>query len=227
MTHTQKNSWYYFALVISYLLHPVFVPTYIFTVFYYCGNMVFNPYSIPAQLYVVGMILITTAIIPLIMLGINLLLLRKKIGNRELLMDSNKDRIVPFFYVGVYYCALTYMFYTYLRFPLLLTCLMMIICIAVLMTAFISIFWKISAHAIALGASLMIFLLMYTIIPNPNFIYVILATLLISGITLSSRLYLNGHTPEQVYAGYALGMLISCIGLYFLVFNLFDFSFNL
>ncbi|MGN6647414.1 MAG: hypothetical protein ACTHJT_12890 [Cytophaga sp.] len=224
--HTQKNSWYYFALIISYLLHPVFVPTYIFAVFYYFGNMVFNPYSIPAQLYVVGMILITTAIIPLIMLGINLLLLRKKIGNRELLMDSNKDRIVPFFYVGIYYCALSYMFYTYLHFPLLLTCLMMIISISVLMTAFISIFWKISAHAIALGASLMIFILIYTIIPNPDFIYVITGTLLISGITLSSRLYLNGHTPGQVYAGYVLGMLISSIGLYFLVFNL-NFSFNL
>lgn len=102
----------------------------------------------------------------------------------------------------------------------------MIISIAVLMTAFISIFWKISAHAIALGASLMIFLLVYTIIPNPDFIYVIIGTLLISGITLSSRLYLNGHTPGQVYAGYVLGMVISSIGLYFLVFNLFNFSFN-
>lgn len=221
---TQKNIWYYFALFISYLLHPVFIPTYIFMVFLYFGNMVFEPYSIAAQVYVVGLILITTAIIPMIMLAINLLLLRKKIGNKELLMDSKKDRVVPFFYIGIYYGSLTYMFYTYLHFPLLLTCLMMIISTAVLITAFVSMFWKISAHAIALGASVMIFILTHTILPDPDFIYVILGTLFLSGLTLSSRLYLNAHSPNQVYIGYLLGILVSCIGLYFLVENLFNFS---
>lgn len=220
----QKNSWYYVSLIISYLLHPVFVPTYIFLVFLYFGNMVFDPYPIAARAYVTGLIFITTAIIPMIMLVINLFLLRKKIGNKELLMDSKKDRVVPFFYVGIYYSSLTYMFYSYLHFPLLLTCLMLIISIAVLLTACISTLWKISAHAVSLGACLMIFILIDTILPESDFLYVILGTLLLSGLTLSSRLYLNAHTPNQVYAGYCLGMLVSCIGLYFLVENLFNFS---
>lgn len=220
----QRTSWYHCALIVSYLLHPVFIPSYIFVVFLYFGTMVFDPYPIIGRTYVTGLIFITTALIPMMMLAINLLLARKKIGNKELLMDSKKDRVVPFFYIGIYYSSLTYMFYSTLHFPLLLTCLMMIISAAVLITACVSIFWKISAHAISLGACIMIFILIYTILPEADFLYVIIATVFLSGITLSSRLYLNAHSPNQVYAGFVLGMFVSCIGLYFLVENLFNFS---
>ena len=141
-------------------------------------------------------------------------------------MDSRKDRVIPFFYIGIYYCILTYMFYTYLNFPVLLTSLMIIISSCTLATAVISLFWKVSAHAISLGASLMIFILMNTIIPNEHIFYVIIGTLLISGITLASRLNLNAHTPEQIYIGYLVGIILSGIGLSFLLPNLLEFTFN-
>jgi membrane-associated phospholipid phosphatase len=223
---TEKNSWNYISLLLSYIVHPVFIPTYVFTSFLYFGNIVFEPYSIAAQSYVVILIFITTAIIPLVLLAIQLFLLRKKITNKALLMDSRKDRIIPFFYIGIYYCILTYMFRHYLNFPPLLTSLMIIISGSVLATAVISLFWKISAHAISLGASLMIFILMNTIMPNEYIFYVIIGTLIISGITLASRLNLNAHTPKQIYIGFLVGMILSGIGLSFLLPNLLDFTFN-
>ena len=227
MTNTpEKHSWNYISLLLSYIVHPVFTPTYIFTAFLYFGNMIFDPYGITAQSYVVILIFITTAIIPLILLAINLFLLRKKITNKALLMDSRKDRIIPFFYIGIYYCILTYMFRHYLNFPPLLTSLMIIISGSVLATAVISLFWKISAHAISLGASLMIFILMNTIMPNEYIFYVIIGTLIVSGITLASRLNLNAHTPNQIYVGFLAGMILSGIGLSFLLPNLLEFNFN-
>jgi hypothetical protein len=223
---TEKNSWKYISLIISYILHPVFIPTYIFTAFLYFGNIIFEPYPIAAQSYVVTLIFITTAIIPLVLLAINLLLLRKKITNKALLMDSRKDRVIPFFYIGIYYCILTYMFSHYLKFPVLLASLMIIISASVLAIAIISLFWKISAHAISLGASLMIFILTNTIMPNEHLFYVIIGTLFISGITLASRLNLNAHTPDQIYLGYLVGIILSGIGLSFLLPNLLTFTFN-
>jgi len=223
---TEKNSWNYISLLLSYTIHPIFIPTYIFAAFLYFGNIIFEPYSIAAQSYVVILIFITTAIIPLILLAIQLFLLRSKITNKALLMDSRKDRIIPFFYIGIYYCILTYMFRHYLNFPPLLTSLMIIISGSVLATAVISLFWKISAHAISLGASLMIFILMNTIMPNEYIFYVIIGTLIISGITLASRLNLNAHTPGQIYAGFLVGMILSGIGLSFLLPNLLEFTFN-
>ncbi len=223
---TEKNSWNDIALLLSYIIHPVFIPTYIFTAFLYFGNIIFEPYPLPAQSYVVVLIFITTAIIPLVLLAINLFFLRKKITNKILLMDSRKDRIVPFFYIGIYYCILTYMFFAHLNFPILLTSLMIIISASVLATAVISLFWKISAHAISLGASLMIFILTNTIMPNEHIFYVIIVTLFISGITLASRLNLNAHTPAQIYVGYLVGIILSGIGLSFLLPNLLGFTFN-
>jgi membrane-associated phospholipid phosphatase len=226
MTHTHESSFLKrVALILSYIIHPIFIPTYIFTAFLYFGNIIFDPYSELAQTYVVILIFITTAIIPLVMLVINLLLLRKKISNAALLMNARKDRIVPFFYIGIFYMALTYMFRHYLNFPILLTSLMMIITACVLVTAIISISWKISAHAISLGASLMIFILTNTIIPNEQHFYVVLVTIFLSGIMLASRLLLNAHTPAQVYMGFLVGMVLSGIGLYFLLPNLFSFTF--
>lgn len=223
---TEKNSWNYISLLISYIIHPVFIPTYIFTTFLYFGNIIFEPYPLPAQSYVVALIFITTAIIPLVLLALNLFFLRKKITNHVLLMESRKDRIIPFFYVGIYYSILTYLFFHELKFPILLTSLMIIISACVLATALISLFWKISAHAISLGASLMIFILINTIMPNEHIFYVIIGTLFISGITLSSRLNLNAHTPAQIYVGYIVGIILSGIGLSFLLPNLLDFTFN-
>lgn len=226
METIEKNSWNYISLLLSYIIHPVFIPTYIFIVFLCFGNIVFEPYPLPAQTYVVALICITTAIIPLILLAVNMFLLRKKITHKALLMESRKDRVIPFFYIGIYYSILTYMFFHYLNFPLLLTSIMIIISAAVLTSAIISLFWKISAHAISLGAGLMIFILTNTIMPNEYFFYTIIGTLFISGITLSSRLNLNAHTPGQIYGGYLVGVVLSGIGLSYLLSNLFTFTFN-
>jgi hypothetical protein len=223
---TQKSNWNYLSLLISYIIHPVFIPTYIFTTFLYLGNIIFEPYSTLAQAYVVMLIFITTAIIPLVLLVVNMFLLQKKFSNAILLMNKRQDRIVPFFYIGIYYSILTYMFHQYLNFPILLTSIMLIISAAVLATAFISLVWKISAHAISLGASLMIFILMHTIMPNEDLFYAILVTLFISGITLSSRLNLNAHNPSQIYVGYLIGIILGGIGLSYLLPNLLSFTFN-
>lgn len=221
---TKKSIWNYFALLVSYIIHPVFIPTYIFATFLYFGNIIFEPYSILAQKYVVILIFITTAIIPLILLVINILILRKKFSNALLLMNARKDRIVPFFYIGIYYSVLTYMFQHYLNFPILLTSLMIVISISVLTTAVISLLWKVSAHAISLGASFMIFVLLNTIMPNEHLFYVILVALFISGLTLASRLTLQAHSPQQVYVGFLVGIILGGIGLSFLLPNLLSFT---
>jgi membrane-associated phospholipid phosphatase len=36
---------------------------------------------------------------------------------------------------------------------------------------------------------------------------------LISGLTTPARLYLNAHTPSQVYVGYATGFIIVFLGV--------------
>jgi len=221
----QKNIFYYISLIISCLFHPVFITSYIFTTFLYYGNFVFQPFNnFEIQVKIVLLIVASTALVPLLMFVFNTLILKGKIRKDDLFIPHSKDRFVPFMYTGIFYASLTYLLYTQLHFPVLLVFYVGIISACVLMTAIVSLFWKISAHALALGAALMIFCLTYTVLPDENLFYVIIGTILISGIVLSSRLYLNAHKPSQVYTGFMLGMLIAAGGLYFLILNLFSSS---
>jgi len=43
----------------------------------------------------------------------------------------------------------------------------------------------------------------------------LLLIVLISGLLLSARLYLNAHTPAQIIAGLACGLTISSLTVYF------------
>jgi len=221
----KKNIYYYLSLIVSYIFHPVLISTYIFIAFWQFGNFVFQPFPNSVQFKIVLLIFTTTAIVPLLLFFLNTLILKGKISKDDLFMTQSKDRFVPFLYTGVFYSTLTYLLYTYLRFPVLLIFYLGIISTCILLTAIISLFWKISAHALAIGAALMIFCLTYTILPDDRMFYVIISTLFISGIILSSRLYLNAHEPSQVYTGFLLGMFIGACGLYFLVPNVLTISF--
>ena len=68
--------------------------------------------------------------------------------------------------------------------------------------------WKISAHGTATGGltALAISLALRPDTPQPM-TWLITATLLVTGLTCTSRLILNCHTPGQVYAGVANGFI--------------------
>jgi len=70
---------------------------------------------------------------------------------------------------------------------------------------FVTIRWKISAHAAAIGGLLGGFL-MLSIRLQENPVWILSALILISGIVGSARLILGKHTSTQVYAGFMLGL---------------------
>ncbi|MBC7450199.1 MAG: phosphatase PAP2 family protein [Cytophagales bacterium] len=221
----EKNAYYYSAMIVSYMFHPIFIPSYLFITFYYYGKFVFHPLKDLTQFYVVLLLIVTTAIIPLIMLFFYMILNKRKMSSSDIFMDNSRERFVPFLYTGIFYSALTYILFTELHFPLIIIYYLSIISISVLAVACISLFWKISAHAISMGAALIMFALTYTVLPDEDFFNVILVTFFISGLVLSSRLYLNAHKPSQVYIGYLLGIIIGACGLYELIPNILHISF--
>jgi hypothetical protein len=84
--------------------------------------------------------------------------------------------------------------------------------LALLGTLLISFRWKISIHMIGLGG-LSAFLLLMSYLQDVNLLYYLVSTLLASGLAASSRLFLNAHTPEQIYSGYFLGFLLMAVSI--------------
>jgi membrane-associated phospholipid phosphatase len=71
-------------------------------------------------------------------------------------------------------------------------------------TLLISFRWKISLHMTGLGG-LTAFLLMLSMLRGVDLLFFLLITIFASGLAGTSRLYLDAHTPEQIYTGFFLG----------------------
>ncbi len=165
---------------------------------------------IPAQAKntIIILIAIGTLVLPLVMLPV--FLLQGKINSLQL--NEQKERIYPFALTSVFY-FLT--FFLFQRIPVFkfLHAYMLGAFLSVFAATIISLKWKISAHMIGLGG-LTGLVAMASIKLNINLYFSLIGIIIGTGLTGSSRLYLNAHTPVQVYSGYATGLIIMIICLW-------------
>lgn len=195
-----------FAHFISVVFQPLLLPSYIFL-----GILFFLPFSLnltgSLMWRFMSMVFTTTFIIPL--LGILLLKFTRSISNLN--MDNRKERIFPFLFNSIFYAATTYLFWSKFRFPELINYILFSITITIFVLTIITIWWKISAHAMAIaGASGIYFALFLNAEPSDFYLAVAICFAL-CGLVASARLKLLAHNPPQVWAGLLIGFLINFI----------------
>ncbi len=189
-----------FANIISVIFHPVLMPSYLLLI-------LFNSYTyyflIPFELkkFIFILVFICSFLIPISMIPLFIRL--KVITNAQ--MFNHSERIIPYS-IG----ALSYLFAAYWlgRFNHSIFDFIKIFMIAsatlILLSAIISIKWKISSHLTGLGG-LMSAIYFYGINFISDFSGILAAISIIAGITAYSRLKLKAHTTAQVYSGFLLG----------------------
>lgn len=79
----------------------------------------------------------------------------------------------------------------------------------------VSLFYKISIHAAGVGGVVGFLTVLSFNHPESGMIDALLASIIMSGLVMTSRLYLNVHTPREILAGSILGILICFGALYF------------
>jgi membrane-associated phospholipid phosphatase len=91
------------------------------------------------------------------------------------------------------------------------------IALSVILTAFITHFWKISSHMVGIGGIIGFLFSVVLKTHNYSLEYPLLVGVVASGAVASSRLYLHAHNFLQIVAGFFLGMVISWSAVYFFV----------
>ncbi len=81
--------------------------------------------------------------------------------------------------------------------------------------AVISLYWKISAHAVGISGMLGALIGIAIKYGNTELFFPILIIVLVMGLLISARLHLNAHTPLQVIAGSILGFVMSLAVIFF------------
>lgn len=190
------------AKVISYLFHPLLIPTiglwFIFRSPSYISFIVTS--ELQRALYIV--VFIVTFVFPV--LSSLLLLILGRI--RSLEMETPEERRIPYLLTAIYYSLGYYMLTTKVPLPEQLNLLLLGASISVVLTMLINIKWKISAHTIGVGG-LIGALLGFAHQLHVNIIDDLILVLLIAGLVGYARLRLNAHNQSQVYAGYLVGFL--------------------
>ncbi len=202
------SAWEKVAWLLSIVFHPLLVPSYVFLAILWLSPQTLLPGNTQIQWPLLSLIFLATFVLP----ALSILSLRWLGQLPNLHMNRLEERRQPFAWVSILYAVLTG-FFTF-KFPQLPLVNMMLIGITlvIMMVTIISRSWKISAHGAGIGgatgglAGLMIFFVAPLLLP------LVIIFLIISGVVMWARLYLNHHTPEQVWAGWGMGFGV-CLGV--------------
>ena len=195
------------ANLISILFHPLLLATYLFITFVLVDPMLILPpvYTKIAQWLVVLVVWLTTFAIPALSLA-----MLKYTGNiSSLKLHNRKERLVPFFYITLFYVFTAYYFSKQMMVTDLAAGIFVLTAVMIFFAAVITFFWKISVHSLGVGGIVGILLTIAYLIPESSLKFILLVALIISGLVLSARLRLNAHLPSQVYFGFLLGLFVS------------------
>lgn len=202
------------ATAISYVLHPLIMTTYLFAVLVAYVPEAVLPYQVNAKMkwLMVLIVFITTFVIP----AISLIILKLTHSISSLTLFDRKERILPFFYTTIFYGITAYLFSRQLNSSPVIIGILGGTAVIIFIGAVITLSWKISAHAAGAGGFIGFLMGVKYLNPDVDFLTPLSLAIVGAGMILTSRLYLDAHTPKQVYAGFGMGVFVSFVTLYFI-----------
>jgi membrane-associated phospholipid phosphatase len=206
--------------IATWLFMPILMPVYALLLVMYTPSQPFNLsdenslfiFSNQNKVAILSNYILFTVIAPVAMYSIFLKLNIIK----TIQLDDKKERNMPMILMAIF-CFL--LFYTFNSIQVVLPKYVYGLCLAggIIITLFsiLNIYFKISLHATGVGI-LTGFVFAY--ISEQLFfqLWILIFVLLVSGIVLSSRLYLNKHNSIELISGYFLSFIITfTINLYY------------
>ncbi|MCX6204534.1 MAG: hypothetical protein NTY43_09595 [Bacteroidetes bacterium] len=189
------------AHFVSYVLHPLFIPTYFFL--YLMQVMPFEfasitDWQLKMKLFSVFWL---TAFFPAFAV---FLLWRLKFSD-NIFLKTQKERIIPYVIVMFFYWWMYYLSRNFTDQPLALKYFYFGIFIASAIGLTVNNFMKVSLHAMGVSGLMMAVALVSFYYPINNLIWVLLS-IMIAAIVVSARMIVSDHTNKELVVGFAIGI---------------------
>lgn len=199
-----------FATAISYLFHPLLMPTLGTFLLLNIGGYITFSIASTVKYMVYGVVFLNTFIFPSMA---SYYLLKKGYINSPV-MDTIQERRLPMLLTAVFY-FFTYYILRKATLPPVLFLMILGATLSVLLTLIITLVWKISAHMVGVGG-IVGAVIGLSVKFSINLQIPIIALIFMAGLVGYARLKLNAHTHGQVYAGFFIGfasMLLLILGV--------------
>jgi hypothetical protein len=197
------------AQLLSYVFHPLFIPVYVC-----CFLLYWHPYTFAGFTKLVKSRLLATVFINLAFFpGITVFLLWRLRFVSSILLQTRKERIIPYAAAMIFYFWGWYVFRNFNEVPEALKQFLLGSFITVIAAWLANIYLKISMHALAMGGMLYFILWVSFSTEGSSALYSSIA-LLLTGMVCSARMIVSDHHPVEIYSGLLVGILCQMIAVW-------------
>jgi hypothetical protein len=199
------------ARLVSYLFHPLLMPTYLFSLLAWALPSSMEPIRPEQHLKFILFIFIVTFALPFLNVGIF-----KVFGTiRSFSLPERKERLIPFVFISAIYVIVTYLFYSQTQMSLNdnFLKLMVIIDLLVVVATITTFFFKVSVHTVSAWGLIGIMVPLNKMSQMETLFYPTLAIIALAGIIMSARLKVGAHSSREVMWGGVLGLATSVTGM--------------
>lgn len=200
------------AKLISYVFHPLFIPTYIFLFLIYQVPYEFAGITVFQLKLRLFSIFWLTAFFPSFAV---FLLWRLKFSD-SIFLRTQKERIVPYVVTMFFYWWMYYLSRNFTDQPAVLKFFYMGIFGSTVFGLILNNYFKISLHAIGVGGAMAAIILFAMYYRLPLGVSMSIATM-IAGIVCTARFLVSDHTGREVYSGLLVGIGCQCVAYYFVM----------
>lgn len=202
------------AKILSVIFHPLLLATYLFSLFAWLYPPALFPVTARSFSGIIMLVFVTTFVLP----GINVYFFKAFGTISSLSMPLRRERIAPFLMISLLYAVVTFLLYSktglawqdpFMKFLLIIDAL-------VVSSFIVTLFIKASIHALSMSGFTVLLIALNTIVENGSLFYPMVVAIFLSGLIMTSRLYLQAHTLKEIAVGAGVGIFVSLIGmLYF------------
>jgi len=201
MENTQPKIVKYIAHLLSYVLHPLFIPTYFFLFLMQVLPFEFvgiSEWQLNMRLFSVAWL---TAFFPAFAV---FLLWRLKLSD-SIFLRTQKERIIPYVITMFFYWWMYYLSRNFTDQPVALKFFYLGIFVASAIGMTVNNFMKVSLHAMGIAGLATAIILVSVFYPVNNVIWVLLAVALVA-LVISARMVVSDHSKKELIVGLLIGV---------------------
>ena len=198
------------AKMLSVVFHPLFIPLYGLLIIYSSPTLLsFIPLQVKRMilvLVVANNVLLPTALA---------IVLYARGAITSLHARRRSERILLLTFALLMYCLTAFVLLR-IQVPTLFKAYLVSIAVVTLVTLLITVKYRISMHSIGFGGLLVLLIFMISLY-HISMVWQLFAVVLAGGAVMSSRIYLEDHSPDEVWSGLFAGAAVMAVSLFLLL----------